>query len=83
MDEIWRDVPNVPGVLVSSEGRFMYAPHREPMLEASVLMEGSLRSAFGTSGTLASSSSFAAEPTRLGAWLPKDFTVPRHLTALS
>lgn len=29
--EIWRDVPSVPGILVSSEGRVMRAPHREPM----------------------------------------------------
>jgi hypothetical protein len=29
--EIWRDVPSVPGILVSNEGRVMYAPHREPM----------------------------------------------------
>jgi hypothetical protein len=29
--EIWRDVPSVPGILVSSEGRVMYTPHREPM----------------------------------------------------
>ena len=29
--EIWRDVPSVPGILVSSEVRIVYAPHREPM----------------------------------------------------
>jgi hypothetical protein len=29
--EVWRDVPSVPGVLVSSEGRVMYTPHRGPM----------------------------------------------------
>jgi hypothetical protein len=26
--EIWRDVPSVPSVLVSSEGRVMHVPHR-------------------------------------------------------
>jgi len=31
MGEIWRDVPSVPDILASSEGRVMYGPHREPM----------------------------------------------------
>lgn len=29
--EIWRDVPSLPGVLVSSEGCVMIAPYRGPM----------------------------------------------------
>ena len=29
--EIWRDVPSVPGVLVSSEGRVMLTPYRGDM----------------------------------------------------
>ncbi len=29
MGEIWRTVPSVPGLLVSSEGRLMTAPHRQ------------------------------------------------------
>jgi HNH endonuclease len=29
--EIWRDVPSVPGILVSSEGRVMHTPYRGPM----------------------------------------------------
>ncbi|MEX5728567.1 hypothetical protein Ga0609869_001920 [Rhodovulum iodosum] len=29
--EIWRDVPSVPGILVSSEGRVMVTPYRYPM----------------------------------------------------
>ena len=28
--EIWRDVPSLPGILVSSEGRVMHTPHRVP-----------------------------------------------------
>ena len=29
--EVWRDVPSVPGILVSSEGRVMVTPYRYPM----------------------------------------------------
>ena len=29
--EIWRTVPSVPDVLVSSEGRVMLSPYRGPM----------------------------------------------------
>jgi hypothetical protein len=29
--EIWRNVPSVPGILVSSEGRVMHTPYRGPM----------------------------------------------------
>lgn len=31
MGEVWRDVPSLSGIFVSSEGRVMYAPHRGPM----------------------------------------------------
>lgn len=31
MGEIWRDVPSVPGILVSTEGRVMHIPYRAPM----------------------------------------------------
>lgn len=29
--EVWKDVPSVPGILVSSEGRIMYTPYRGEM----------------------------------------------------
>jgi len=38
--EIWRDVPSVPGILVSNEGRIMYVPHREPMPKGGIRSYG-------------------------------------------
>jgi hypothetical protein len=38
--EIWRDVPSVPGILVSSEGRVMYTPYRGPVPNGGVRSYG-------------------------------------------
>jgi hypothetical protein len=38
--EIWRDVPSLPEVLVSSEGRVMYRPYRKAMPNGGVRTYG-------------------------------------------